>query len=198
MRRVIFLLLTLLCISAGGEPSLLPGAGSGTPRVDFAAVYFMGATGKITLGDAARVFVSDTPEVLGCSLVSGTDYAHVERWKEQNPGGVLVTYINSSVYLKSISKYICTSGNAEKMILRAVRENPGAKVYVLPDKFLGFVMKAKALDVMDAEMRRDGADDQQVMKMRKEMDERIEVYKHSYAGNHASCYSQRKTKPQIS
>ena len=72
-------------------------------RVDFESVYFMGATAKMIAGDATRVFVADRSDVLGCSLVFGTDHAWLERWKQGNPGGMLVTYINSDAYTKSIS-----------------------------------------------------------------------------------------------
>ncbi|NBS41289.1 hypothetical protein EBS80_01355 [bacterium] len=161
---------------------------SGATRVDFEAVHFMGATAKMILGDQARVFTCDGPDVLGCSLVSGTDYAWLERWKAHNPRGVLVTYVNSSAYAKSISDYICTSGNADRIIVHAFLNNPGTQILVLPDKFLGWVMKAKAIDLMSEEMRRDGADDAAVAAMRDDADRRIEVYQHAYQGNHASCY----------
>lgn len=51
---------------------------SGAKRVDFESVYFMGETAKIIGGDAVRVFVGDTPDVISCSLVEGTDHA----WSE--------------------------------------------------------------------------------------------------------------------
>ncbi|RPJ53165.1 MAG: hypothetical protein EHM24_33265, partial [Acidobacteria bacterium] len=62
-------------------------------RVDFESVYFMGATAKIITGDATRVFVPDSAQVLGCSLVFGTDHRWLENWKAANPGGILVTYV---------------------------------------------------------------------------------------------------------
>ncbi len=116
------------------------------PRVDFQSVFFMGATAKIIVGNKTRVFVSDSPQVLGCSLVFGTDYEWLHRWKVENPDGVLITYINSDAYTKSISDYISTSRNTDKVIVRAAEEHPGKKILVLPDKYLGFVMKAKAVE----------------------------------------------------
>ena len=117
------------------------------PRVDFQSVFFMGATAKIILENATRVFVSDTPQTLGCSLVFGTDYEWLRRWKEANPDGILVTYINSDAYTKSISDFIGTSRNTAQIIAQAAREYPGRKILVLPDKFLGFVMKARAVEL---------------------------------------------------
>ncbi len=145
----------------------------GATRVDFQSVYFMGATAKMITGDASRVFVSDTPQALGCSLVFGTDYEWLENWKRENPDGILVTYINSDPYVKSLSDYISTSRNTDKVIVHAAREHPGRKILVLPDKFLGFVMKARAVDAgVNPEL--------------------IEVYEHEKDGYHAACHVHEK------
>ncbi len=145
----------------------------GAPRVDFQSVYFMGATAKMITGDATRVFVSDTPQALGCSLVFGTDYVWLENWKRENPDGILVTYINSDPYVKSVSDYVSTSRNTDKVIIHAAREYPGRKILVLPDKFLGFVMKARAVD--------DGVNP-----------ELIEVYEYEKDGYHSACHVHEK------
>lgn len=137
-------------------------------RVDFESVAFMGQTAKMITGDATRVFISDYPEVLGCSLVFGTDHAWIEAWKART-GGVLVTYINSDPYMKSISDYIGTSSNTDKVIVHAAREYPGRKILVLPDRFLGYVMKAKAIE--------QGVDP-----------DLIEIYEIFKGHNRASCY----------
>lgn len=138
-------------------------------RVYFQSVYFMAEAAKMIVGDKTRVFVSDTPEKLGCSLVFGTDYRWIEKWKQENPDGVLITYINSSGYLKSISDYICTSRNAEKILLRAAEEYPKKKILLLPDKFLGFYMRACAIKKGVPE-------------------DLIDVYQYAKNGWHASCY----------
>src|SRR3989338_4614994 len=69
-------------------------------RVDFQAVFFMGATAKIITGDNTRVFVSDSPQVLGCSLVFGTAPDWIENWKRHTPEGIVITYVNSGAYIK--------------------------------------------------------------------------------------------------
>ncbi len=142
---------------------------AGARRVDFESVYFMGETAKIICGDATRVFVSDRPQVLGCSLVNGTDYDWVLRWKLRNPEGIVVTYVNCSAYAKSLSNYVSTSRNTDKIIIEAARRFPGRRILVMPDKFLGMVMKAKAV--------RAGVDENL-----------IDVYMHDFDGNHACCY----------
>ena len=146
---------------------------TGARRVDFESVYFMGATAKIITGDATRVFVPDAPQVIGCSLVFGTDYNWLENWKRENEDGLLVTYVNSDPYTKSISDYISTSRNTDKIIVRANSEYPGKKILVLPDKFLGYVMKAKAVEQgVDADL--------------------VEVYQYQKDGYQASCYVHEK------
>ena len=144
-------------------------------RVDFGGVFFMGATAKIIAGDRTQVFVQDNPEAIGCSLVSGTSYEWIELWKKKYPDGILVSYINSDAYIKSISDYIGTSRNTDKVIAHAVKNNPGKKILVLPDKFLGFVMKSRALTLLEQEDVRIDSD-------------LIEVYQYSHNGFHASCY----------
>ena len=145
----------------------------GAERVDFQSVYFMGATAKMITGDATRVFVSDTPQALGCSLVFGTDYDWLENWKRENPEGILVTYINSDPYVKSLSDYISTSRNTDKVIVHAAKEYPGRKILVLPDKFLGFVMKARAVEAgVDADL--------------------IEIYEYEKDCYHAACHVHEK------
>lgn len=153
--------------------------GSGARRVDFQSVFFMGATAKIILGDRARVFTCDTPEVLGCSLVFGTDYGWIERWKKQNPEGLVATYVNSDAYTKSISDYVTTSRNTGMIIAEALRKHPGRKILVLPDKYLGYVMKAKALEEFPPEQRQ-------------ELGALIEIYTHPFGGYNACCYVHEK------
>jgi quinolinate synthase len=144
-------------------------------RVDFESVYFMGATAKIITGDATRVFVPDRPATLGCSLVFGTDHEWLERWKARHPDGLLITYVNSDSYTKSISDFISTSRNTDRIIVHAVKSFPGRRILVLPDKFLGLVMKQRALETLAAEGVRVDPDS-------------IEVYTHAKGEWKACCY----------
>lgn len=135
---------------------------AGATRVDFQSVFFMGATAKIITGNTTRVYVPDSPKTLGCSLVFGTDHDWLLKWKDENPGGILVTYINSDAYTKSISDYISTSRNTDKIIVEAQKTYPGKRVLVLPDKYLGYVMRARAAklganpDLIDVYMQNKG------------------------------------------
>jgi len=153
-----------------------------SPRVDFEGVFFMGATAKIITGDSTRIFVSDAPEVIGCSLVFGIDYDWIDEWKRNNPDGILVTYINSDVYTKSISDFISTFRNTDKVIAHAVKMFPGRKILVLPDKFLGYVMKARALEIL----RRENIDINPDL---------IEIYDHRKGKYWSACHVHQQIGP---
>lgn len=151
----------------------------GATRVDFESVFFMGATAKLITSDATRVFVPDYPDIIGCSLVFGTNHAWLEDWKHENPEGIVITYINSDAYTKSLSDYISTSRNTAKIIVHAAHENPGRKILVLPDKYLGFVMKSIAVE--------QGVNP-----------DLIEVYEERFGEHWAACYVHAEIGPDAS
>ncbi len=116
-----------------------------SPRVDFCGVWFMGETAKTITGDRTRVFMPDRP---GCSLVESIDLARIKRWKELNPDGIVISYVNTDASTKALSDYICTSRNAPQVLDHAARSNPGKRILFLPDKFLGSVSIAQS-EVVD-------------------------------------------------
>ena len=146
-----------------------------TRRVDFQSVFFMGATAKIIVGDRTRVYVPDTPQVLGCSLVFGTDYQWIQNWKNKYPDGILITYVNSDAYTKSISDFISTSRNTDRIIMYVIKNYPGRRILVLPDKFLGWVMKTRALSALKEEGMEIDPD-------------LIDIYQYRKGEYNASCY----------
>ena len=143
-------------------------------RIDFQAVAFMAQTAKM-LNPEKRVFISNGTGVLGCSLVFGTNHQWIEEWKRANPGGILVTYINSDPYTKALSDFITTSRNTDKIIVEAVKQNPGKKILVLPDKYLGYVMRRRALKILGKEG----------IKVNPDL---IEIYAEQFNGETACCY----------
>jgi quinolinate synthase len=70
----------------------------------------------------------------GCSLAATIDATALQRWKDENPGAVVVSYVNTTAEVKALSDYCCTSGNARKVI-EAVPED--REILFLPDMFLG-------------------------------------------------------------
>lgn len=144
----------------------------------------MGATAKIITQDATRVYVSDSPRVLGCSLVFGTDHEWIERWKKINPDGIVITYINSDPYTKALSHLEATSRNADKVIVYAIKKYPDRKIIFLPDKYLGYVMKARALELLS----REG------IKINPDL---IEIYNHPFGGFNSCCYVHEQIGEQV-
>ncbi len=96
-----------------------------------AGVVFMAESVKI-LNPTKKVLVPDLNA--GCSLVKGSPYKDYLAWKNRFPNSVMVTYINSSAEVKSISDVIITSSNAEK-IVRSIPKDK--KILFGPDQHLG-------------------------------------------------------------
>jgi len=97
----------------------------------FAGVHFMAETAAI-LAPERTVLIPDLEA--GCSLAASIDAEALERWKEENPGAVVVSYVNTTAEVKALSDYCCTSGNA-RAIIEAVPED--RDILFLPDMFLG-------------------------------------------------------------
>ncbi|MCX7955356.1 MAG: quinolinate synthase NadA [Bacteroidales bacterium] len=97
----------------------------------FAGVYFMAETVKI-LNPNKRIIIPD--KNAGCSLVDDVDINKVKELISRYPDHVVVTYVNSSAILKTMSYIICTSSNAFK-IINSIPKDKG--IIFLPDKNLG-------------------------------------------------------------
>jgi quinolinate synthase len=97
----------------------------------FAGVHFMAETAAILAPDRT-VLIPDLEA--GCSLAATIDAAALQDWKDENPGAVVVSYVNTTAEVKALSDYCCTSGNARKVI-EAVPED--REILFLPDMFLG-------------------------------------------------------------
>ncbi len=97
----------------------------------FAGVHFMAETAKI-LNPTKKVILPDLNA--GCSLADSCDYDSFKKLKEAHPDHVVVTYINCSAEIKSLSDYVCTSSNAKKIIESIPKEKP---ILFAPDKNLG-------------------------------------------------------------
>ena len=97
----------------------------------FAGVKFMAETAKI-LNPTKTVLLPDL--AAGCGLADSITADQLREWKAQNPGAVVVAYVNTSAEVKAESDYCCTSSNAAK-IVGDVPE--GKEILFLPDMFLG-------------------------------------------------------------
>ncbi|MDD3132492.1 MAG: quinolinate synthase NadA, partial [Bacteroidales bacterium] len=97
----------------------------------FAGVHFMAETAKI-LNPTTKVVLPDLDA--GCSLADSCPPQDFAQFKEQHPGHVVVSYINCSAAIKTMSDVICTSGNAVKIVESFP---PDQKIIFAPDKNLG-------------------------------------------------------------
>ena len=124
---------------AVGDSLYLAQVGQRSPNkvVLLAGVVFMAESVKLLSPDKL-VLVPDLSA--GCSLVDHSPFSKYERWRNQHPDAVAVTYINSSAAVKSVSDVICTSSNAER-IIRSIPEN--RKILFGPDRNLGRYLSKK-------------------------------------------------------
>jgi quinolinate synthase len=99
--------------------------------IAFAGVHFMAETAKI-LNPSKKVILPDLHA--GCSLAESAPPDLFRKFKEAHPDHLVVTYINCSAEIKTMSDIICTSSNAEKIINSIPKDQP---IIFAPDKNLG-------------------------------------------------------------
>lgn len=97
----------------------------------FCGVHFMGETAKI-LNPEKKVIIPDMNA--GCSLADSCKYDDFKAFKERYPEHKVISYINCSAEIKTLSDIICTSGNAVKIVESLPKEQ---KIIFAPDKNLG-------------------------------------------------------------
>lgn len=109
----------------------------------FAGVHFMAETAKI-LNPEKKVILPDLQA--GCSLADSCPPEEFKKFKAQYPNHMVVTYINCSAELKTMSDWVCTSSNAKK-IIESVPENQ--PIIFAPDKNLGkYLIKETGRDMV--------------------------------------------------
>src|SRR5712692_165837 len=94
-------------------------------------VHFMAETAKL-LSPEKTVLIPD-PDA-GCSLASSITAEQLRQWKAENPGAVVVSYVNTTAEVKAETDYCCTSGNAKAVIEAIPRDQ---EILFLPDMYLG-------------------------------------------------------------
>lgn len=103
----------------------------------FAGVHFMAETAKI-LNPTKKVLLPDLNA--GCSLADSCEYNSFLKFKNDHPEHVVVTYINCSAGIKTLSDYVCTSSNAKKIIDSIPKEK---QILFAPDKNLGKYLESE-------------------------------------------------------
>ena len=97
----------------------------------FAGVYFMAETAKI-VNPNKKVIVPDVKA--GCSLADGCPPDEFKTFLENYPNHTVVTYINCTAEVKTLTDIVCTSSNAKKVIASIPEDQP---IVFGPDKNLG-------------------------------------------------------------
>jgi len=102
----------------------------------FAGVNFMAETAKI-LSPNKKVLIPD--KNAGCSLAESCKYEDLKNFKTKFPNHIVVTYVNTTAEIKSISDICCTSSNAVKVIESIPKEKG---IIFAPDRNLGNYLKS--------------------------------------------------------
>ncbi len=97
----------------------------------FAGVHFMAETAKI-LNPDKKVVLPDMEA--GCSLASSCPADAFSKFKAENPDHIVISYINCSADIKTLSDYLCTSSNAVKLVESFPKDQ---KIIFAPDRNLG-------------------------------------------------------------
>ena len=109
----------------------------------FAGVHFMAETAKI-INPSKKVLLPDLNA--GCSLADSCPPDDFSRFKSQYPDAVVVTYINCSAEIKTLSDIVCTSSNAVKVIESIPKDK---QIIFAPDKNLGkYLIKETGRDMI--------------------------------------------------
>lgn len=97
----------------------------------FCGVHFMAETAKI-LNPSTKVVLPDLNA--GCSLADAAPEADFRAYKALYPNAVVVSYINCTAAVKSMSDYICTSSNAVDVVNAIPKDK---EIIFAPDANLG-------------------------------------------------------------
>lgn len=97
----------------------------------FVGVHFMAETAKI-INPGKKVILPDLKA--SCSLAESAPAEKFAAFKAQYPDHKVVTYINATAALKTMSDIVCTSANAAKIVESFPKEE---KLIFAPDKNLG-------------------------------------------------------------
>lgn len=97
----------------------------------FAGVHFMAETAKI-LSPQKKVLLPDLEA--GCSLADSCLAGDFKKFREQYPGHIVVSYVNTTAEIKALTDISCTSTNALQIINSIPEDQP---IIFAPDRNLG-------------------------------------------------------------
>ena len=106
-------------------------AATDAEAIAFCGVHFMAETAAILSPDKT-VLIPDLDA--GCSLAASITADQLRAWKAENPGAVVVSYVNTTAEVKAGERLLLHVGNA-KAVIEAIPED--TEILFLPDMYLG-------------------------------------------------------------
>lgn len=106
-------------------------ANTNADLIVFVGVHFMAETAKI-INPTKKVILPDLKA--GCSLADSAPADKFASFKAQYPDHKVITYINATADLKTMSDIVCTSANAKQIVDSFPKDQ---KLIFAPDKNLG-------------------------------------------------------------
>ena len=104
----------------------------------FCGVYFMAETVKI-ISPGKTVLIPDSEA--GCPMADMITVDDLRRLKARHPGATVLCYVNTTAAVKAECDLCCTSGNAERMVRRALPAD--GEVIFVPDRYLAHWIEGK-------------------------------------------------------
>ncbi len=102
-----------------------------TDMIVFAGVHFMAETAKM-LNPGTLVVLPDLEA--GCSLAESCPLDKFIDFKTKYPDHIVISYINTTAAIKTVTDVVCTSGNAVQIVESFPKDQ---KIIFAPDKNLG-------------------------------------------------------------
>lgn len=96
-----------------------------------AGVDFMAESAAILCPD--KTVLSPEPTTT-CPMANSIEVSDVERFKQEHPEGLVVSYVNTPAAIKAVSDICVTSTNAAKIIAKLPKDVP---IFFIPDQNLG-------------------------------------------------------------
>ena len=109
----------------------------------FAGVHFMAETAKI-LNPEKTVVLPDLNA--GCSLADSCPPEAFAKFLQAHPDHIVITYVNCSAEIKTMSDIVCTSSNALKIVESIPKDQP---IIFAPDRNLGkYIIKKTGREML--------------------------------------------------
>jgi quinolinate synthase len=116
----------------GDSPGLsIQAARTDAEVIVFCGVNFMAETAKI-ISPGKTVLIPDSEA--GCPMADMIAADDLRRLKARHPGATVMCYMNTTAAGKAECDLCCTSGNAERMVRRALPAD--GEVIFVPDRYL--------------------------------------------------------------